>query len=60
MLEQTNHHTYLAAIKPWKIRNMVEVYLSAWQLFHKYHRTRSSERYTLSFETLNKISDMLY
>lgn len=60
MLDQTNHRTYLAAIKPWKIRNMVEVYLSAWQLFHKYHRTRSSERYTLSFETLNKISDMLY
>ena len=60
MLEQTTHRTYLAAIKPWKIRNMVEGYLTAWEVFHKYHRTKSSERHALSFETLNKISDILY
>ncbi len=60
MLEQTTHRTYLAAIKPWKIRNMVEGYLAAWQIFHKHHRTKSAERYALSFETLNKISATLY
>ncbi|MEK7727312.1 MAG: hypothetical protein AAB354_02800 [candidate division KSB1 bacterium] len=60
MLEQTTHRTYLAAIKPWKIRNMVEGYLAAWQIFHKHQRTKSSERYAFSFQTLNKISDVLY
>lgn len=60
MLEQTTHRTYLAAIKPWKVRNMVEGYLAAWQIFHKHHRSKSAERYAFSFETLNKISDILY
>jgi hypothetical protein len=60
MLEQTTHRTYLAAIRPWKIRNMVEGYLAAWQIFHKHHRAKSAERYAFSFETLNKISGVLY
>ncbi len=60
MLEQTTHRTYLAAIKPWKIRNMVEGYLAAWQIFHKHHRTKSTERHVPSYETLNKISEILY
>lgn len=60
MLDQTTHRTYLAAIKPWKIRNMVEGYLAAWQIYHKHHRNKSSERHTLSFETISKICDMLY
>ncbi len=60
MIEQTTHRTYLAAIKSWKIRNMVEGYFAAWQIFHKHHRAKSAERYAFSFETLNKISDVLY
>ena len=60
MIAQTTHHTYLAAIKPWKIRNMVEGYLAAWQIFHKQQRSKSTERHALSFEALNKISDILY
>ncbi|NUO83786.1 hypothetical protein HUU05_27230 [candidate division KSB1 bacterium] len=60
MLEQTTHRTYLAAIKPWKIRNMVEGYLAAWQIFHKCHHGKGAERNVPSFETLSKISDILY
>lgn len=39
---------------------MVESYLAAWQIFHKHHRNKSSERHTLSFQTISKMCDMLY
>jgi hypothetical protein len=59
-MPETNHHrSYLASVKDWKIRNMIEGYLRARQLFKSQRRPAKSHRLP-SFATLKELGDLIY
>ncbi|MDZ7268619.1 MAG: hypothetical protein ONB48_12855 [candidate division KSB1 bacterium] len=50
---------YIASVKNWKVRNMIQGYLQACHAYHEMRRTRMKNRRAPSFEVLRAISATL-
>jgi len=53
------HRSYLAAAKSWKIRNMIEGYVTARLTLLQQWRPKTSDHHVPSFEVFKKICDIL-
>lgn len=52
--------SYLASVKNWKVRNMIQGYLRACHAYQEMRRTRLRNRRAPSFEVLKEISETLF
>lgn len=60
MAKVKTHRNYLAGVKDWKVRNMIQGYLQACHAYQEMRQARVRKQRAPSFEVLKEISDTLY
>lgn len=60
MAKVKTHRNYLASVKDWKVRNMIQGYLQACHAYQEMRQVRVRKQRAPSFDVLKQISDALY